>query len=87
MCFIFSFLKCFSIPHIQKMYIMHVLFSFGAKSKNKEFDTSHRKLFKKIKREARVTLQAEVLTSGNFLLFLFDKFGLAHREINAFSHH
>lgn len=62
---------------------MRVLFSFGTKNKNKIFYMSHHKAFKQIKSEA----QAEVLTSVNFLLFLFDKFCLAHKEINAFSHH
>lgn len=67
------------------MYGMHVLFSFGSRNKNKTLYTSHHKLFKQIKSEAHATLQAEVLTSVNFLLF--DKFHLAHREINVFSHH
>lgn len=55
--------------------------------KNKKLYASHIQLFKQIKSKAQATLQAEVLTSVNFLLFLFDKFHLAHREINVFSHH
>lgn len=47
---------------------------------------SYHKLVKQIKSEVRATLQGEMLTSVNFSLFLFDKFCLAHKEINAFSH-
>lgn len=77
----------FNILHIEKRYIMCLLFSFLARNKNKKFYTSHHKLFKQIKIEVWATLQAEVLTSVNFLLFLSDEFCLAHKEINAFSHH